>query len=128
MNIHDFTAEWERLLDNGLTDSEARDRMLSEKAVADGAREARKNNTDSPIAGKIIPIPTQRHQAVGCAMRDVMALACDIRDLDPAECWTRIETWSPTRVVSALIVAAAAIDPATHTDTDLWGWTRGLAS
>lgn len=128
MNITDFNAEWERLTAKGLTPEEARHRLEQEKQIADGAKQARTNNQAAPIAGTVIPLPAQPHQAVGCAMRDVMALACDIRDLDPAECWTRIETWTPTRIVSALIVAAAAIDVTNHSDVDLWGWTRGLAS
>ena len=128
MNEAEFTAEWERLSGKGLEPAEIRDHMLAEKAVAEGARQARKRNVDLPVAGTVIPLPVQPHQAVGCAMRDVMALACDVRDMDPAECWSRVEGWPPTRIVSALIVAAAAIDPSSSTDADLWGWTRGLAS
>lgn len=128
MNIADFTTEWVRLAAAGLTDNEIQDRMLAEKAVVDGAKKARRNNIDAPTPGTVIPLPVQAHQAVGQAMRDVMTLACDIRDSDPAESWALIETWTPTRIVSALVVAAAGINPDTHTEDDLWGWARGLAS
>lgn len=128
MNIDDYTAEWERLTAKGLTPEEINLRLHQEKAVCEGARKARESTHAVAQPGTVIPLPVQPHQAVGQAMRDVMELACDVRDTDPAECWARIETWAPTRIVSALVIAAAAINPDTHTEDDLWGWARGLAS
>lgn len=128
MNIDDYNSEWERLTAKGLTPEEINLRLHQEKAVCDAAKKARESSHPVAQPGTVIPLPVQAHQAVGQAMRDVMTLACDIRDADPAESWALIETWTPTRIVSALVVAAAGINPDTHTEDDLWGWARGLAS
>lgn len=79
---------------------------------------------DQPhLAGSVIALPTSSTQAAGQAMTDTLTLAGMVRDHDPAVVWRTIEKWEPTRIITALIAAVAAIDPLT-TPRDMWGWTQ----
>ncbi|MGC5249568.1 DUF7368 family protein [Gordonia sp. DT219] len=117
-----FVDEWERRSAQGMTDEQIRDEMLGEQARR---RRAVQSTAPRPTPGVTVPIPKQPHQASGRAIQDVMELACDIRDVDPAQWWATVEQWTPTRIMMALLAASAAIDP-DKTERQLWGWTTTL--
>ena len=106
-------AEWDRLAAQGLTDTEIRERII------------RTYRHDPPTPGTHIPCPRNKFQAAGQAIRDVQQISCDLRDIDPGEVWSTIEQWPATRILTALVVACAAINP-DHTERQLWGWTEDL--
>lgn len=59
----------------------------------------------------MIPTPKCRHQAAFQAEQDVARLAEDVAELDPTDVWAAVASWRPERIVSALVIAAACVDP-----------------
>lgn len=74
----------------------------------------------------MIPMPKNRYQAARVAMDDAITLICDVRDIDPADVWAQVSSWSPTRIVSCLIALAAAHPDDKPLEESL-AWVRGLA-
>lgn len=114
-----FARRWDRLTAQGLTDHEVRDMLAAAAPHPTPERPA-------PMAAPPVPYPKNSAQAAGQAMRDVDELTCDVRDVDPRDLWDRIASWTPERIVTALITACAARNPDSTIEDDL-AWVRTLA-